>query len=306
MSSSVPTTGDLLYAPTLLPTALAPAVLTIAGSDPSGGAGMQADLKTFAAFGVYGMAALTLATVGDTGGVQEVVLLDPGFVARQVRTAGADVPLAAIKTGMLATAAIIEHVSAALRGVGAGGLGGAPVVVDPVMCTRLGDVLIAPDAEAALARELLPLALVVTPNAPEAARLAGRPVHTSADLAEAARAIHALGVPHVLAKGGHLEEDGLARDCFFDGRSVEWLEAPRRRGQALYGAGCTLSAALAASLARGMSIGDAVVHAKRYVSGALLAASCRGAGALALDHAWEQHGPLSRAPTGATSGASRA
>jgi len=265
----------------------APAALTVAGSDPSGGAGVQADLKTFAAFGVYGMAALTLATEGDTAGVRDVVVLDPAFVARQVRTACADIPPAAVKTGMLATAAVIEHVAAALREVGVGGATGRPLVVDPVMCTRKGDVLIAPDAEAALARALLPLALVATPNAPEAARLSGRPVRTAADLADAARAIHDLGVPHVLAKGGHLEEGGIARDCYYDGAVVTWLDAPRREGVAVHGAGCTLSAAVAAALALDDDVATAVARARRYVAGAILAAPRRGGGALPPEHAWE-------------------
>jgi len=256
-----------------------PRVLSVAGSDPSGGAGIQADLKTFAAFRCHGMAVVTALTAQDTTGVRGVHAPPASFVADCLDAVLSDCPPAATKTGMLFDAAIVRAVAARLRRGGAG-----PVVVDPVMVATSGDRLLREDAVAAVREDLFPLAAVVTPNVPEAEWLAGRRIRDEPDAIAAARDILALGSAAVLLKGGHLAGARVV-DVLVGREGVlgRW-ERPRIPGGPFHGAGCTLSAALAASLARGLPLVDAAAAAGEYVRRALAAAAPQGRGAVPLDH----------------------
>ena len=254
-----------------------PAVLTVAGSDPSGGAGLQADLKTFAALGAYGMSVLTLATDCTTEGVDDLHLVPSGFVIRQLERVVQDVPPRATKTGMLFDADLIEAVTEAIQQLDAG-----PLVVDPVMTTRRGEALLSPDAVAAM-RQLIGHATVITPSRPEAAELAEMDVHTRGDAERAARAIHEdLGPTHVVVTGGHAGGD-VAADCWFDGSEITWLEA-ERQPYAVHGAGDTFSAALTVGVARGLDVEPALQHAKRFVTEAIRHSPERGRGHRPLAH----------------------
>jgi hydroxymethylpyrimidine/phosphomethylpyrimidine kinase len=257
--------------------AAVPRALTIAGSDSGGGAGIQADLKTFSAFRVFGSSVLTAVTAQNSVGVHGVVNLPPAFVARQLDAVLEDLGADAAKTGMLSTQAIIEAVAERLRAHGPRRL-----VVDPVMVAKSGDPLLEPDARRALVEALLPLALVVTPNLHEAAVLAGQPVETEADMEAAARRIHALGPAWVLVKGGHLAGDAV--DLLFDGRALTRLAAPRIPTPHTHGTGCTYSAAIAAGLARGAEVPAAVAEAKRYVTAAIREGVALGRGVGSLRH----------------------
>ncbi len=249
-------------------------VLTIAGSDPSGGAGIQADLKTFAAFRVYGMAALTALTVQNTLGVRGFTALDPAFVVA--------------KTGMLANAAVVRALAALLERRPVPNL-----VVDPVMVATSGDLLLERDAVDAVRRDLLPHAAVITPNRPEAETLLGRPIPTAADAVEAARALAALGPRAVLLKGGHVRQvpgGGSGRptealDLLYDGSAVHELSLPWVDTPHTHGTGCTLSAALAAGLARGWPLLEAARRAKRFVWDGLVHGFPVGRGRGPLNHA---------------------
>jgi hydroxymethylpyrimidine/phosphomethylpyrimidine kinase len=239
-----------------------PRALTIAGSDSGGGAGIQADLKTFAALGVYGMSAVTAVTAQNTVGVEGVVELAPDFVSLQIRAVLTDMGAHAVKCGMLASAAIISRVSRDLIELGVTNL-----VVDPVMVAKSGDRLLREDAVSALTRELLPLATVVTPNLAEAGVLCGRPVEDLAAMKEAALCIHAFGPRYVIVKGGHLARSPV--DLLYDGGAFEEFSAPRWDTPHTHGTGCTFAAAIAAQLALGLSVRDAVWQAKQYISGAI-------------------------------------
>lgn len=268
----------------------APACLTIAGNDPSGGAGLAADLKTFAAMGVYGMGVLTVATDCVTRtGVEEVHALPAPFVRRQLDRVTADLAPAAVKTGMLFQEAIIRTVAEAAHthGFSQGESrrdGKMPFVIDPVMTTQQGERLLSDGAEAALREELLPLARVATPSLPEAERLAGRDVRTKKAMRQAAEAILAMGPEAVIVTGGHLAE-GPAADLLFDADGRTWLEA-ERVPRATRGAGDTFSAALAAGLAQGLALRAAAERAKAFVTGALRHAPERGGGSRPLWHEW--------------------
>ena len=251
--------------------------LTIAGSDSGGGAGIQADLKTFSAFEVFGMSAITAVTAQNSLGVLGVLDLPPDFVARQIDAVLDDFGADAIKTGMLATKEIVGAVAGRLRAHRA-----APLVVDPVMIASSGDPLLQPAARDTLVRELLPLATLVTPNLTEAAALADMAVDSETDMVEAARRIAALGPRHVLVKGGHLKDS--ATDVLWDGRTLTRFPAARVEGPATHGTGCTYSAAIAAGLARGRGLSDAIVEAKAYVTAAIRGAIQAGRGATALRH----------------------
>lgn len=258
-----------------------PVCLTIAGSDPSGGAGLQADLKTFAAFGVYGMSALTVATDCETQvGVEETRPMPPAFMRRQIDCICADIPPQAVKTGMLFSEEIIRVVAEAAQEQDFPHL-----VVDPVMTTRRGERLLSDGAEEALMRELLPLATVATPSLPEAERLIGSPVRTRRDMEEAAAEILALGPGAVCVTGGHLDEEEAA-DCFYDGSDMRWLEAGRTPRK-MHGAGDTFSAAIAAGLAKERELPEAVRQAKAYVTGAIRHAPGLGRGNGPLWHGWK-------------------
>jgi hydroxymethylpyrimidine/phosphomethylpyrimidine kinase len=237
-------------------------VLTIAGSDSGGGAGIQADLKTFAAHGVHGTSAITAITAQNSLQVVEAKALDPRLVVAQIEAVAADMRIAAAKTGMLATRGIVEAVAEAVARLRIPHL-----VVDPVMVAKGGDSLIDAVAVRAYVDALFPVAEVVTPNLPEASALLGRPVRSLEDMRAAARELKALGPGAVLVKGGHLEGDAV--DVFFDGHALEELSVPRIPTANTHGTGCTLSAAIAARLARGESVGDAVRGAKAFVTEAI-------------------------------------
>lgn len=253
-----------------------PVALTIAGSDPSGGAGIQADLKTFHQFGVYGEAAITLLTVQNTCSVAEVVVMEPRLVRAQVEAVLDDIPPNAVKTGALGSAPVIETVaSLAPRLL-------APLVVDPVMISKHGAPLIAEDARGALVERLLPRATLVTPNLHEAAALAGFAVRTPEEMEQAARGIHARSGAAVLVKGGHLEGD--AADVLFDGAEVRWFRAPRMETPHTHGTGCTYSAAITACLAAGLPLHGAVERAKRFITEAIRTNPGLGRGAGPVNH----------------------
>ncbi len=256
---------------------LIPKALTIAGSDSGGGAGIQADLKTFSAFRVFGMSVITAVTAQNSLGVQGVENLPPAFVARQLRSVLEDFGADAAKCGMLSTAPIIEAVAAELTGHRI-----EKLVVDPVMVAKSGDQLLQPEARAALADRILPLALLVTPNLPEAEVLAGMRVAEPEDMEEAARRIHLMGPRYVLVKGGHLKGD--ATDLLWNGREFTRFSTPRIDSQNTHGTGCTFSAAIAAGLARGQALGDAIRSAKAYVTRAIREGFQAGRGVGQLRH----------------------
>ncbi|HET7292310.1 MAG TPA: bifunctional hydroxymethylpyrimidine kinase/phosphomethylpyrimidine kinase [Vicinamibacteria bacterium] len=251
--------------------------LTIAGSDSGGGAGIQADLKTFAAHGVHGTSAITAVTAQNSVAVVDWVALEPRMVVAQVEAVATDMPVAAVKTGMLANAAIVEAVAAAVRRLGL-----PHVVVDPVMVAKSGDRLLDASAEEAYARHLLPLAALVTPNLAEAEALLGRPVRSLEAMREAARALKAMGPRAVLVKGGHLEGEPV--DVLWDGAALVELLAPRIHTANTHGTGCTYSAAIAARLALGAPVAEAVRGAKEYLTEAIRRSYAVGRGHGPVDH----------------------
>lgn len=257
--------------------------LTIAGSDPGGGAGVQADLKTFSAFGVYGMSAITAVTVQNTLGVRGVLAVPPPVVAEQMDAVLSDIGAGAAKTGMLGPAPAIKSIAGRLRAHRV-----EKLVVDPVMYAKSGHALLEPAAACALVRYLLPLALVVTPNAPEAERLSGIKVRDAAGARKAARIISAMGPGYVLVKGGHLDGP-VCEDLLFDGRGFTVFRSPRVNTRNTHGTGCTLSAAIAAGLARGLAPEKAVAGAVEYVAGAIRHALPLGRGHGPLNHHWRTH-----------------
>lgn len=257
---------------------LPPVALSIAGSDSGGGAGIQADLKTFCALGVYGASVLTALTAQNTVGVQGVHTVPPEFIAQQFDSVCTDLPVAAAKVGMLATSEVIGVVARKIRQHRLERL-----VVDPVMVAKSGDRLLAPEAREALVRQLLPLAEVLTPNAEEARDLlGGKSIQGLDDMKEAARALHRLGPRHVLVKGGHLTRG--AADILFDGEEITVLEGRRVDTPHTHGTGCTLSSAIAAGLARGQPVREAVRAAKEYIQGAIENALALGKGRGPLNH----------------------
>jgi len=245
---------------------MVPNVLSIAGSDPSGGAGIQADLKAFSALGAYGMTVITALTAQNTRGVTGVRVIEPDFVAAQIDAVFADVRVDAVKIGMVATAEIANAIADRLRQHGA-----RNIVLDPVMVAKSGDRLLREDAVAAVRERLVPLASVITPNLPEAAVLLGaaEPA-TLEDMRRTVRALHGLGSTWVLLKGGHLA-GGDSTDLLFDGAAITELPAARIATRNTHGTGCTLSAAIAALLPR-HDMAGAVRRAKTYLTGAIAAA----------------------------------
>jgi hydroxymethylpyrimidine/phosphomethylpyrimidine kinase len=257
-----------------------PKALTIAGSDSGGGAGIQADLKTFAALGVYGSSVITALTAQNTKDVIEVLETPVEMVRAQIDAVMSDIGADAVKTGMLSSAAIIAEVADGVRRFGIDNL-----VVDPVMVAKSGDRLLREDAVGAVLDLLLPLTFIVTPNIPEAEVLSGRTIVSEAEMVEAARAIHARGARIVVVKGGHL--DGDAVDIVFDGSNVERFTSPRVNTRNTHGTGCTFSAAIAARLAAGRDALDAIADAKKYLYGALLNSYEVGAGHSPVHHFYQ-------------------
>lgn len=257
-----------------------PRALTIAGSDSGGGAGIQADLKTFLALGVHGMSAITALTAQNTRGVSAVHEVPADFVRAQIAQVATDIGIDAAKTGMLATSDIVTAVADAIVEFGI-----SKLVVDPVFVSKNRDRLLAPDAVEALINKLFPLALVITPNLFEAGALIEREVDSLPKMREAAMALHELGPSYVLVKGGHLE--GEATDVLFDGESFLELSQERIDSQNTHGTGCTLSAAAAAYLARGEPVVEAVRKAKEFTTGAIRRGLAIGRGYGPVNPGWD-------------------
>ncbi len=257
-----------------------PRALTIAGSDSGGGAGIQADLKTFTALGVFGMTAITAVTVQNTEGVSDHEELSPDTVVEQIRAVVTDIGVDAAKTGMLASAVIVGAVADAVAETGI-----ANLVVDPVSVSKHGHPLLAPDAVDVLRDRILPLAVLTTPNLPEAGGLAGFAVETRDDMRKAAEAILGFGPRAVLVKGGHLDDD-RADDLFVDAEGERWIEGVRIDTPNTHGTGCVLSAAITAYLARGEELIDAVRKGKAFVTEAIRHALSIGHGIGPVDPAW--------------------
>lgn len=252
-------------------------LLTIAGSDSGGGAGIQADLKTFHAFGCYGMSVLTAITAQNTLGVQGVHDLPPDFVALQLESVVTDIGVDAAKTGMLSNAEIIHAIAEKLRQFKIPNL-----VVDPVMRAKSGDPLLRQDAQNALIEEIIPLAEVITPNIPEAQVLASMNIKTKEDMKQAAEIIHHHGAKNVLVKGGHRQEDAV--DILFDGQEFTEFFAERVPSQNTHGTGCTYSAAIAANLALGKNLKEAIQISKRFITEAIRQSLNLGHGIGPLNH----------------------
>ena len=236
--------------------------LSIAGTDPSGGAGIQADLKTMTMNGVFAMTAITAVVAQNTTGVQEITELPPEFLARQLSAVFEDISPDAVKIGMVASCALIETIADRLRSYGA-----KNIVVDPVMVSTSGDRLISEDAVDTLKSRLLPMAVVTTPNIPEAEILSGMEIHSREDIEEAAKRIGDAFGCAVLLKGGHDIND--ANDYLYSQGSGQWFEGRRIDNPNTHGTGCTLSSAIAANLAKGFDLPTSIRRAKEYLSGAL-------------------------------------
>ena len=253
-----------------------PVALTIAGSDPSGGAGIQADLKTFHQFGVYGEAVVTLITVQNTVRVSRVVVLPPELILEQIEAVLEDIPPAAAKTGALGSAEMVEAVARAAEAFR------FPLVVDPVMVSKHGLPLLPEAAAHAVRQHLLPRAALVTPNLPEAEALTGIAIRGIEEMRAAAVRIHAMGARAVLIKGGHLETE--ATDLLFDGANWREFPAPRIATRHTHGTGCTYSAAITAGLASGLPLGEAVARAKLFIQRAIQTNPGLGQGCGPVNH----------------------
>ena len=254
--------------------------LTIAGSDSSGGAGVQADLKTFAAHRVYGLSAITAVTAQSTIGVTTFQALSADLVTAQIEAVMSDIGAHAAKTGMLATAAIVEAVAAAVADLEI-----PLLVVDPVMVSKSGDALVDDEAVATIKTELLRHARVVTPNIPEAEVLSGMTIRSDEDRRQAARKIAALGAAAVVIKGGHYPSSDIV-DLLYDGERFRDFRSERVAGTSTHGTGCTFAAALAARLALGDRLEDAVPKVQQYVAGGIQNAPGLGRGHGPMDHFW--------------------
>jgi hydroxymethylpyrimidine/phosphomethylpyrimidine kinase len=255
-------------------------VLIVAGSDSGGGAGIQADIKTVTALGGYAMTAVTALTAQDTNGVHAVLPVPADFIARQMSLSLADIGADVVKTGMLGDAAAIDAVCGVLEAQSTR----LPLVVDPVMLAKGGAALIAAEAVDHLRRRLLPLALLLTPNLPEAEALTGREIATEAQMHAAVEALLRLGAPAVLLKGGHLAGDELV-DLLATASETLVFRAPRIDSRHTHGTGCTLASAVATGLAQGLALPDAVTRARDYVRAAIATAPGFGAGHGPLNHA---------------------
>lgn len=254
--------------------------LTIAGSDSSGGAGIQADIKTMLAHHVYAMSAVTALTAQNTTGVTGIMEVPPEFLKAQLDAVFTDIFPDAVKIGMVSSAPLIRVIGKKLREYGA-----ANIVVDPVMVSTSGSRLMAEDGAEALKEELFPLAALITPNIPEACVLSGREISTPEDMEQAAEAIGRAYGCNVLLKGGHQLND--ANDLLYSQGTLRWFRGRRIENPNTHGTGCTLSSAIASNLARGMELEEAVKAAKEYLSGALGAMLDLGKGSGPLDHGFK-------------------
>ncbi|MER6117718.1 bifunctional hydroxymethylpyrimidine kinase/phosphomethylpyrimidine kinase [Streptomyces sp. NPDC001743] len=261
-----------------IPSAVPPRVLTVAGSDSGGGAGIQADLKTMLALGVHGMSVLTAVTAQNSRGVQGAWELPAEAVRAQYRSVVDDIGVSAVKTGMLSSALLVETVAALLAGTD------APAVVDPVGVSKHGDPLLAAEALESVRTKLLPVATVATPNLDEVAQLTGITVTDEAGMRRAAAVLLGYGPRWVVVKGGHLPGDPV--DLLTNGSEDHWLRAPRHDNRHTHGTGCTLASAIACGLALGQDVPTAVRAAKGYVTGAIAAGFPLGSGIGPVDHGW--------------------
>ncbi len=259
-----------------------PRALTIAGSDSGGGAGIQADLKTFTAFKVFGMSVLTSVTAQNTKSVLGIYDLPAEFVKLQIDAVVGDLGVDAAKTGMLSSEAIISVVAEKIKQYGI-----EKLVVDPVMRAKSGDALLKPESERVLIDRLLPLALIVTPNLPEAQAISGIRVLSIEDMREAAKGIKSLGPKYVLVKGGHLELTSESIDTLYDGKNFYDFSSPRIETKNTHGTGCTFSAAICAGLANGLDVIEAIRQAKYYVTEAIRRSFNLGKGHGPLNHFWK-------------------
>ncbi|MGH7799534.1 MAG: bifunctional hydroxymethylpyrimidine kinase/phosphomethylpyrimidine kinase [Thermodesulfobacteriota bacterium] len=259
-----------------------PRALTIAGSDSGGGAGIQADLKTFTAFKVFGMSVLTSITAQNTESVSGIYDLPSDFVKLQIEAVLNDIGVDAAKTGMLSNEKIISAVAEKIKQYRI-----KKLVIDPVMRAKSGDVLLKHEAERTLLEELLPLAFVVTPNIPESEVLSGIKVSSLDDMREAARRIKSIGCEYVLVKGGHLKWSSEAIDILYDGKDFYDFPSPRIKTENTHGTGCTYSAAICAGLAKGLNAREAIGQAKDYVTEAIRNSFNLGKGHGPLNHFWK-------------------
>lgn len=261
-------------------------VMTIAGSDSGGAAGLQSDLRTFALTGVHGTSAVTAVTVQNSLGVTGFHPIPPDVVAGQIRAVVEDIGVGAVKTGMLATAGIIDAIADTAEELGIGGTDGVPFLVDPVCASQHGDPLLTPDALDTLLRRLFPLARIVTPNLDEVRLITGIEVVDDASQRDAARALHALGPRWALVKGGHLRSAVTSTDVLYDGSDFLEFEAQRIDTRHDHGAGDTLGAATACALAHGLTVPDAIAFGKEWVTRSLAAAYPVGAGHGPVNASW--------------------
>lgn len=255
-------------------------ILTIAGSDSSGGAGIQADLKTFAAQGVYGMSVITAVTAQNTQGVMGVQNISQDIIAKQIDAVFQDIEVAAVKVGMVSQIETITTIALKLEKYHVQNM-----VLDPMMVSKSGYHLLEPDAKQVLVHKLLPLATIVTPNIPEAEVITGQAIKTLNDMEQAAQVIYKMGPNYVLVKGGHLEND--ATDILFDGEKTTYFRGEKIGTKNTHGTGCTLSSAIAANIGKGYSVIDAVTEAKKYITIAIEHALSMGKGYGPLNHFYE-------------------
>ena len=260
---------------------MVPVALSIAGSDPSGGAGIQADLKTFHQFGVYGEAVITLLTVQNTVQTDRVEVMPPELVYEQIRAVLEDIPPNAMKLGSLGSDEVVCAVARGIKEFG------GPLVVDPVLIDKHGVALASPSAWEAMRSELLPHTTLITPNVPEAEAFTGIAIHDTKDMRKAALRLREMGAHDVLVKGGHLE--GPPIDVLLTGDAWHEFRAPRLETQHTHGTGCAYSAAIAACLARGMRLRDAVARAKMYINEAIRTAPGLGRGRGPINHQAASH-----------------
>ncbi|MGC4933379.1 bifunctional hydroxymethylpyrimidine kinase/phosphomethylpyrimidine kinase [Gordonia sp. DT30] len=282
-------TGDPPLLPTAAPGSTPVRVMTIAGSDSGGGAGIQADLRTFALLGLHGCVAVTAVTVQNSLGVSGFHEIPPEVVAAQIDSVVSDIGVGAAKTGMLASEPIIEAVTHACVDAGIGRDGAAPLILDPVCASMHGDQLLATEALDALRNKLFPLATIVTPNLDEVRLITGIEVVDESTQRDAARALHDLGPQWALVKGGHLRGSAQSPDLLFDGASFAEFTHPRVDTGHDHGAGDTLAAAIASALAHRYSVPDAVAFAKTWVTRGLQAAYPLGAGHGPVNPLWRVH-----------------
>ncbi|MEL7833528.1 bifunctional hydroxymethylpyrimidine kinase/phosphomethylpyrimidine kinase [Fodinibius sp. Rm-B-1B1-1] len=260
-----------------------PIALTIAGSDPSGGAGLQADLKTFSSLGIFGMTAITALTIGNTTGVYDIIKMDPATVCRQVRAVIDDIQPKSIKTGLTGSKEVILNVANLIEEHAS-----CPLIVDPVMATKRGDILASNNEVSAYQSYLLPQAEIVTPNIPEAELLAGMTIPSPNAMPKAAKKIKDLGCKSVVIKGGYFDDWSDSNDLFYDGKELNWLNSSRIASKHTHGSGDVFSAAITANLAKNKTLFESVQQAKKIVTKAIHSAPKLGQGQGPVGYSFKQ------------------